>query len=209
MASPKEMNDACVLIVRKIQEGAATEDDLLFLWRETCKYINRGIESWSYVSMQDPCMGTEDIRQDLYLRIPGWAKTFRPDMTCWGQWARSCWWRWIQNHAKHHARHRPKDWISIDIPYTGLYEPQNYITTIVINQANELTETYKEFAEIIDNGLFLRTNSKDEKGILFKVFLWNRIVLSLSLRNATPAGMSYEVCRKWESEIVDMWKKRM
>lgn len=104
-------NPGCVRVVRLVQSGMASQDDLVFLWQQTVAYLHKGLEVRSRMSSHDPSMSVEDLEQELFIRVPKWAMTFPKSMSNWPQWIRSCWFRWIINHSQHHGRHRPRCWV--------------------------------------------------------------------------------------------------
>lgn len=192
-------NDKCIVIVRKIQTDSASEEEKLFLWEQTCHYIRKGIEQRAYHSRHDPCMSTEDLQQELWVRIPTWAKTFPLHMSSWGQWARSCWWRWSTNNTQYHGRHRPHGWISTDAVV--------HINNLKENRRNTIKQdTYEEIIDLLNN----RWNFEDEdfKEAIYK-YLYNRIVCSMSKRESADKASkkhSHESFRQWEIEIIEFYK---
>lgn len=105
-------NPGCIRVVRLVQSGSASPDDLVFLWQQTVQYLHKGIAIRSHMSAHDPSMAVEDIEQELFMRVPRWAMTFPLAMDNWPKWIRSCWYRWILNHSQYHGRHRPREWAS-------------------------------------------------------------------------------------------------
>lgn len=105
-------NPGCVRAVRRMQRGKATEEDAIFLWEQTCQFLDKGIRS-RVANCRDPDVGRDDVKQELFIRIKGWARNFPASMTSWATWARACWHKWILNHVAKSGRQRPSKWLHL------------------------------------------------------------------------------------------------
>jgi len=185
-------NPGCIRVVRLIQAGSASPDELVFLWEQTVAYLHKGIEARSRMSGHDPSMGVEDLEQELFIRVPKWAKTFPVSMVNWPMWIRSCWFRWIINHSQYHGRHRPMAWAS----ESSLEEGHDYAH--VPSNAPEPGEESPAQDLLVDLFHILgsfQAGSTNEWQLASRKYLALRIVGQLSIEDAAALAN-----RKWSPE---------
>lgn len=212
MDSPEEQgidNPGCIRVVRLIQAGSASPDDLVFIWRQTISYLHKGIEIRSRMSSHDPSMSPEDLEQELFIRVPKWAMTFPASMDNWPKWIRSCWYRWILNHSQHHGRHRPRGWASD----SSLDEGQGYDNV----PSNSPEPGMESPAQNVLQDLFLilddmQSACKREWQLACRKYLAFRIVGQLSIeRSAALANKKWtpEHYRQMELRVLGIYDPTM
>jgi hypothetical protein len=198
-----------IAIIRRIQAGTNSQEDTVTLWKETCNYIQKGIVSRSYKSSQDPSMSVQDIYQEVFIRIPSWAMTFPKDMTSWGQWARSCWWRFSVNLAQHHFRHRPYAWVSMDAESETINRHRHHQCVKNIpakDMHDKRQELYDDIIELMDSRYSVKSDRLRKK--IYK-YLYERIINNNSIRKSAllvDTKINYETFRKYETQIITLYK---
>ena len=212
MNEPGIDNPGCVRVVRLIQAGTASDEDLLFLWRQTVDYLHKGIKSRSNMSQHDPSMAVEDLEQELFIRVPKWAMTFPDAMDSWPRWIRSCWYRWILNFSSYHGRRRPRNWVSDSVDTEDGTTLAECIPDPNAHEPGEESPAQNLLEDVIEIMKGYQTGATPAWQLASRRYMAFRIVVGLPIEQsaalANPAW-SPEYYRKMELQILGMYDPTM